>query len=132
MGSIKFHEIWTEQCKAAHDIKFRYGLNAAFDYIISEKLVDCMAAAAKHPEFARELPRFVSQVRQMFSFEETRAQIAKVEREHQTASEFAEVSSRETNEDDDLSFEGSIEIAERTRQFDIIKDLLTAPELGAS
>jgi hypothetical protein len=132
MGSIKFHEIWLEQCKAAHDIKFRYGLNAAFDYIVSEKLVDYMAAAAGHPEFARELPRFVSAVRQMFSFEEMRAQIARVEREQQTASARAEASSSETNEDDDLSLEDPTASAERRRPFDIIKDLLTAPALGTS
>ncbi len=33
MGSIKFHEIWIEQCKAAIGIKLRFGLTDAFDYI---------------------------------------------------------------------------------------------------
>ena len=29
----KFHEIWIEQCEAAEEIKLRYGLKAAFDYL---------------------------------------------------------------------------------------------------
>ena len=33
----KFHEIWIEQCDAAQDIKLRYGLKAAFDYVVAEK-----------------------------------------------------------------------------------------------
>ena len=45
----------------------RYGLKAAFDYAVAEKLLNFAEAAAQHPEFARELPRFVSRVRQMFS-----------------------------------------------------------------
>jgi hypothetical protein len=132
MGSMKFHEIWIEQCKAANDIKFRFGLKAAFDYIVTEKLADYMNAAADHPEFARELPRFVSMVRQMFTFEEARTQIARVEREHQSAADTAESPSGDTHEDDDLFPETPAAIEERVRQFDIIKELLTAPELGTS
>jgi len=76
------HKIWIEQCDAARDIKIRYGLKAAFDYVVTEKLLNFASAAACHPEFARELPRFVSKVRRMFTPEELRAHIARVEREH--------------------------------------------------
>jgi hypothetical protein len=34
------HEIWIEQCDAAQDIKLRYGLKAAFDYVVAEKLLN--------------------------------------------------------------------------------------------
>ena len=64
------HEIWMEQCDAAETIKLRYGLKAAFDYAIAEKLLNFAEAAAQHPEFARELPRFVSRVRQIFTAQE--------------------------------------------------------------
>jgi len=63
------------------DIKIRFGLTAAFDYVVAEKLLDFASAAADHPEFARELPRFVSEVRRMFTPEEIRTHIARVERE---------------------------------------------------
>jgi hypothetical protein len=59
----KMHEIWVDQYEAAQGIKQRYGLKAAFDYLIAEKLLNFIEAAAEHREFARELPRFVSHVR---------------------------------------------------------------------
>jgi hypothetical protein len=31
---LKQHEIWIEQCEAAQTINERYGLKAAFDYIV--------------------------------------------------------------------------------------------------
>jgi len=49
----KAHEIWIEQCDAAQEIKLRYGLKAAFDYVVTEKLLNFANAASKHPEFAR-------------------------------------------------------------------------------
>jgi hypothetical protein len=57
VSSREFHKIWTEQCEAAHDIKLRYGPQAAFDYVVAEKLLSFAEAAARRPEFAGELPR---------------------------------------------------------------------------
>src|SRR5216684_8381866 len=39
------------------------------------------SAASRHPEFARELPRFVSEVRRLFTPEEIRTHLARLERE---------------------------------------------------
>ena len=61
MSARKHHEIWMEQCGAAEAIKARYGLKAALDYVVSEKLINFASAATQHPEFARELPRLVSE-----------------------------------------------------------------------
>ena len=121
----QLHEIWKEQCEAAQDIKLRYGLQAAFDYVVTEKLLNFISAAADHPEFARELPRFVSEVRRMFTSEELRTHMARIEREQKAKS---------TSEDDkDETFsESSATVAARARQFAIIKELLTAQELGTS
>ena len=125
MGSRKFHEVWIEQCKAARDIKLRYGFKAAFDYLVTEKLLSFAGAATDHPEFARELPRFVSEVRQMFTPEEIRSHIARVEREQREKHAVSE-------DDDELFRESPATIAEQSRQFTMIKELLTAPELGTS
>jgi DNA-binding SARP family transcriptional activator len=127
MGSRKFHEIWIEQCGAARDIKTRFGLKAALDYVVTEKLLDFASAAAGHPEFARELPRFVSEVRRMFTREELRTHIARVEREQREKD-------ADAAEDDDDGFirESPASVAERARQFATIKELLTARELGTS
>ena len=71
-GSPKSHEIWIEQCEASEEIKLRYGLKAAFDYLVAEKLLNFVDAASRNPEFARELPRFVARVRGLFPVEEMR------------------------------------------------------------
>ena len=63
----KAHKIWIEQCDAAQTIKARFGLTAAFDYLVGEKLMSFASAASRHPDFARELSRFVSEVRRMFT-----------------------------------------------------------------
>ena len=63
MTDRDWHKIWIEQCEAAETIKLRNGLKAAFDYAVAEKLRNFAGAAAQHPEFARELPRFVSRER---------------------------------------------------------------------
>src|ERR1035441_2299349 len=91
MSTRKMHEIWIEQCDAARDIKQRFGLKAAFDYVVAEKLLNFAGAASEHPEFARALPRFVSEVRRMFTAGEIRTHIARVEREQRKKdADFAE------------------------------------------
>jgi hypothetical protein len=119
------HEIWIEQCEAARTIKTRYGVTAAFDYVVGEKLLNFASAAFQHPEFARELPRFVSEVRRMFTPEEIRIHTARLEREQ---SEKAV----DDSDEDELYRESPIAAAERIRQFTTLKELLTAPELGTS
>jgi hypothetical protein len=73
----KPHQVWIEQCEAAQTIRARFGLKAAFDYIVGEKLPNFAEAAANYGDFARELPRFVSEVRQLFAPDEI-AVIARV------------------------------------------------------
>ena len=59
MNVRKAHNIWIEQCEAAQTIKARFGLTAAFDYLVGEKLMSFAIATSRHPDFARELPRFI-------------------------------------------------------------------------
>ena len=40
MNVRKAHKIWIEQCEAAQTIKARFGLTAAFDYVVGEKLMN--------------------------------------------------------------------------------------------
>ncbi|MGZ8388209.1 MAG: hypothetical protein ACXW3R_08115 [Rhodoplanes sp.] len=77
----KLHEIWNEQCEAARTIRDRYGLEAAFDYLVEEKLLNFAEAASEHRAFAQELPRFVSEVRRIFTAEEIAVQLKRIERE---------------------------------------------------
>jgi hypothetical protein len=125
MNMPKAHKIWIEQCDAAQTIKARFGLTAAFDYLVGEKLMSFVSAASRHPDFARELPRFVSEVRRMFTPDEIGARLAQIER-----------SQNERNvdvlEEDDLLREGPAAVAECAQQFMLVKELLTAPMLGTS
>ena len=52
------------QCASQH------GILSALDYLIGEKLLIYAETAVTRPEFARELPRFVAEVREIFSGEE--------------------------------------------------------------
>ena len=125
MSARKQHEIWIEQYEAAQTIKARYGLKAAFDYVVGEKLINFASAASQHSEIARELPRFVSEVRRMFTPEEIRTHIVRLEREQSEKS-------IDVSEEDELYCESPIAAAERVRQFTTIKELLTVAELGTS
>jgi hypothetical protein len=64
---MRFEKVWTEQCRATRDIKRRFGARSALDYLIGEKLVSFADAAEQHPEFSRELPRFLAAIWRTFN-----------------------------------------------------------------
>jgi hypothetical protein len=125
MNDRKAHQIWIEQCEAAQTIKARYGLTAAFEYLVGEKLMNFTNAASRHPDFVRELPRFISEVRRMFTPNEIGAHLEQIERAQ------SEQDVDVLDEDDPLH-ESPAAAAERIRQFTLIKELLTATTLGTS
>jgi hypothetical protein len=125
MNGGNAHHIWIEQCEAAQTIRIRYGLKTAFDYIVGEKLLNFAAAAAMRAEFARDLPKFVAEVRRMFTAEEIAAHLERIE--HQDTIDDA----ADADEEDPLR-ESPVEVAERGRRFMVIKELLTATALGTS
>ena len=106
-------------------IRVRFGLNAAFDYLVGEKLMNFASAATRHPDFARELPRFISEVRCMFTPDQIRAHLGQMEREQneQNGDIFG---------DNDPLRESPAAALEAFRQFMMIKDLLTVNRLGTS
>ena len=125
MNALKAHQIWIEQCEAAQTIRARFGLEAAFDYLVSEKLTNFVSAASGHRDFARELPRFVSEVRRMFTPDEIGAHLSRIE--HAQSERDSDIL------DEDAPFhESPAAVAERTRQFKLTKELLTATALGTS
>ena len=125
MNSGKAHKIWIEQCKATHSIRARFGLKAAFDYLVGEKLINFADAASRHRDFAQELPRFISEVRRTFTPEEIGSQLTRIELEQNQEDE-------DVLDEDNPFGEDPASIAERARQFRTIKELLTATTLGTS
>jgi hypothetical protein len=125
MNSSKAHKIWIEQCEATHTIRARFGLTAAFDYIVGDKLINFADAASSHRDFAQEMPRFISEVRRVFTPAEIGAQLTRMEREQNQEEE-------DVLEEDDPLDEDPASIAERARRFAMIRELLTATTLGTS
>jgi hypothetical protein len=119
--------IWREQCEAAHGIKERYGLNAALDYLVAEKLLSHAAAAAQNADFARELPGFVAEVRRMFELGDIANYLAQMERRDREE-ELADLA----DDEDDAFAETASEVAARKQRFALIKELLTRSQLGTA
>ncbi len=125
MTGIRWHEIWKDQCEAAESVRLQFGVESAFDYAVGEKLLNFAEAAEEHPEFARALPRFVSELRRMFTPEEIEEHLARVESARlQRAMDAMDVYDPEM---DDLAAP-----AAEARRFEFVKELLTAPALGTS
>jgi hypothetical protein len=125
MNARTAHDVWTEQCEAAQMIRARFGLKAAFYYLVGEKLITFVSAASRHPDFARELPWFISEVRRMFTPDEIRTHLAQME--HEQNKENWKVS-----EEDDRLRESPAAAVEHVRQFMMVKELLTMTVLGTS
>ena len=66
-GRMRFEKIWVSQCKATKRIRRRFGPKSALDYLIREKLLAFAEQANEQPEFAKELPRFLAAVWQLFN-----------------------------------------------------------------
>ena len=121
----RWHEVWREQCEAAEFIRLQYGVESAFDYVVGEKLLTFAEAAEVHPEFARALPQFVSELRRLFTPEEIEEHLARIERKRLERDMNAmDVYDPEL---DDLSAS-----AAEARRFEFVKELLTSPALGTS
>ena len=97
----------------------------AFNYIIGEKLMVYAQTALTRPEFARELPRLVAEVRRLFSAEEIREHLIRIEREDREAAEAA--SGEEIDE-----VARPEDVAAQVERFAAMKELLTAEQLGTS
>jgi hypothetical protein len=67
VSGVRFEKIWAEQCRATRRIKRSFGAKSALDYLIGEKLITFADAAEDHPEYARELPRFLAAVWRVFN-----------------------------------------------------------------
>src|SRR5260370_27521967 len=125
------HKVWVEQCDAIATIKERFGVQSAFDYLVAEKLTNFAGAAQQRPEFARELPKFVSEVRRIFSPQEIRDQFVRVEC-GQAEQDLLDLEPREEDEYDDMLEEHPACVTERLERFTLINQLLLAARLGTS
>jgi hypothetical protein len=131
MDGIQPRRIRVEQCEACATFRERFGIRSAFDYLVVEKLTDFADAAKQHPGFARELPAFVAEVRQLFTTGELRAEFARSESERVQRDLDAATLDLEA-EDDDAFAEPPAVVLDRAARFQMIKQLLLANQLGTS
>jgi hypothetical protein len=126
MADQKFQDIWKEQCVAARSVRAQHGILSALDYLIGEKLLIYAETATTRPEFAREMPRFVAEVRKIFSGEEIARYLNHLER-------MASIEDQQVRNQDDELFDDPPDqrAAERARLAQL-KELLTSPVLGTA
>ena len=75
-----FHRQWVAQCGAARNIRQRFGLVSALEYLVAEKLLRFVDASEQHPDFKRELPHFLAEIKRVFSLTELRSYVGRLER----------------------------------------------------
>ena len=121
----KFRDIWKEQCVAARSVRAQHGILSALDYLIGEKLLTYAEMAVARPEFARELPRFVAEVRDIFNDQEIKHYLDHLERMVAMEDEQA------SNEDDDeLVGDFPNQLAAERARLAQLRELLTSTVLG--
>jgi hypothetical protein len=77
---IDFCRVWIDQCQAARGIEERYGTEKALGYLIGEKLIDFVRVADERADFARELPGFVAEIKNIFEPDEIQEYLENVRR----------------------------------------------------
>lgn len=120
----RFQDVWIEQCTAARGIREAHGVVAALDYLVEEKLLRFAESAVEHPDFRSELPKFVAEVRNIFSGEELRAYCDHLERMEADDEEDA------APDDEDAFVETEEERDARRERRAWLKELLTVGTLG--
>ena len=148
--AIQFHMIWREQIGAVAAIRSHHGEEAAFDYIVDEKLMNYAESAEDRPEFAQELPRFVAAIRDAFSTDTMRYGLQRIARyleedEVCAAEAVRERQGTETpgdatgSDEDDVYFEDNETLVRRVqaltarrRRFEFLRELLIAERLGTA
>ena len=127
MNRSRARTVWASQCEATSSIQKKFGLEAALDYLVSEKLLNFAEAAMSHPDFAYELPMFVAEVRRIFTLEDIRKHLAALVPK-------AEAAANADAEPDEDGFEtiSPQELAARLERLSFIRQLLEADHLGTA
>jgi hypothetical protein len=125
MTEHRYQDIWKQQCVAARSIRVKHGILSALDYLIGEKLLTYADTAVTKPEFARELPRFIAEVRDIFSGQEIRHYLDHLERMAAIEDEQA------TDEgNSDLLKDSADQLAAKRTRFSQLRELLTSTVIG--
>ena len=123
--------LWRSQCGVVPSIREKYGLQAALDYLVSEKLLSFAEAAASHPDFAHELPVFVAEIRRLFTPAEIKEHLAILVPRAEEAARADADADAEADEDDFETISPQ-KLDARLGRLSLMKHLLEADHLGTS
>lgn len=124
---IEFHKIWIDQCLATEGIRERFGLNDALNYLIGEKLFSFLHAAERDPLFAAEVPDFIREIRRLFTSEEIRDYLDRLENTKYLAPPDPDLEMDELDDpDDEPRLENPVMGAEELLRFSRVRQLLEA------
>jgi hypothetical protein len=126
----RIQDIWIGQCAAARNVLEQHGPLSAMDYLIGEKLMTYVATAEDHPEFARELPKFVVEVCTIFGTEAIGTYVEHMEKVYREGEEAAQHA--QATGDEDGPFDHPDEWRTEGRRLAQLKDLLTTTRLGTA
>jgi hypothetical protein len=113
-----------EQCAATENIRQRFGLENALDYLIGEKLFSFVTASEQHPDFAAELPAFVAKIKRLFTSTEIQEYLDYLERTKFLAPPKPDPGTGDDQADEDPWLENPILGAEELLRFPPIRQLL--------
>ena len=124
--SIQCHKIWIEQCEAAEGIRENFGLQNALDYLLGEKLFTFLLVSEQHEAFAAEIPAFIEAIRRLFTSEEIREYLHRLEQTKFLAPPDPDLEADDLDEDfeEELWPGHPITGAEELLRFSRIRDLL--------
>ena len=126
-STTEFHKIWIDQCTATEDIRDHFGPHNALDYLIGEKLLSFLRAAEQDPLFAAEGPDFISEIRRLFTAEEIRDYLDRLENTKYLAPPDPDLEMHELDDpDDEPRLESPVMGAEELLRFSRVRQLLEA------
>ena len=126
-STTEFHKIWVAQCTATENIRDHFGLQDALSYLIGEKLFTFLWAAERDPLFAAEVPDFISEIRRLFTAEEIRDYLDRLENTKYLAPPDPDLEMDELDDpDDEPRLENPVMGAEELLRFSRVRQLLEA------
>ena len=127
-STTEFHKIWIAQCDATENIRDHFGTKDALGYLIGEKLFTFLWAAERDPLFAGEVPDFIREIRRLFTAEEIRDYLDRLEKTKYLAPRDPVLEMDDLDElndqDDDPWLENPVTGAEELLRFSRIRQLL--------
>lgn len=125
-STTEFHKIWVAQCAATEDIRDHFGPRDALGYLIGEKLFTFLWATERDPLFAAELPDFIREIRRLFTAEDIRDYLDRLENTKYLAPRDPDLDLDELDDpdEDEPLLENPVMGAEELLRFSRVRQLL--------